>query len=264
MVTPFDPRQRDAILSESFELRARLLELTEAFDTGREEAGPELDSTQERISLLSSQYEQGVPLVRLSRCPFSGQEVVHSIDHLGLDGLWWDSESPVRPREDLPRSYFALTGAVKLDGQIEGFPFLCQPGPGAPFVIPRLLGHPQIKAVVSSLQVGRHQAFPIFYFAEPVPYDMERVNSWGTEDYLFLDPLGEYRWNSAGLTPADLDCDLERWIRAGKLLWITPGDAGLGLRSDVRRCPYISLEGGRALTYVSEGKVWTWDADESD
>lgn len=264
MVTPFVASERENLLRESFDLRTRLLEETEAFDSGQEEAGPQLEATQARLSALSDRYEQGVPVVPLSRCPFTGREVVHSIDNFGLDGLWWDSESPARPQEDLPPTYFAVTGAVKLDSEVEGFPFLCQPGPGVPFVIPRLLEHPDIKAVVSSLAVGRHQAYPVFYFADPVPYDIERVNNWGAEDYMYLDPSGQYRWNASVLTPADLDFDLGRWIRTGKLLWIAPGDAKLTLRSDVRRCPYLSIDGPRALTFVRQGETWTWDAGETE
>ncbi|MDO8688676.1 MAG: hypothetical protein Q7R39_01445, partial [Dehalococcoidia bacterium] len=141
--------------------------------------------------------------------------------------------------------------------QIEEFPFVCKPGPGLPYVVPRLLKLPEVKAVVSSLQVGPHQAFPIFYYARPVPYGVERINTWGADDYGFLDGSGNYRWSSTPEAPEDFDFGLEEWIKTGKLLWIPPGDPGLTLRSDVRRCPYLSLDGERSVRYIQNGRVWS-------
>ncbi len=257
MGNPFDAKERRAILDEILGLRSRLYDLTAALDSGRGEVSQQLGETQELLSHLMSAYEKGVPVLPLSRCPFTGQLLRHSIDHFGLDGLWWDNDLPVRPNEDLPETYFALAGAVSLSVQIEEFPFVCKPGPGIPYVVPRLLELPEVKAVVSSVQVGPHRAFPIFYYARPIPYDVERINTWGAEEYGFLDGSGNYRWNATTESPEDLDFDLEVWIKAGKLLWIPPGDSSLTLRSDIRRCPYLSLEGERSMRFIQDGKVWS-------
>ncbi len=262
MKQPFSALERAALLSEYFAATAQLVELTAAYDAvGEDEAdsqvGAELLSAQTRVSELSQRYQQGLPVVPLSRCPFTGQELALSIDTFGLDGLWWNYELPVRPLDELPRTFFALTGALKLVTQVERFPFVCCTGPEAPYVVPRLLQHPEIKAVVSVIEVGHHQGYLITYFADPVLHGVPRVNTWGIGEYRYRDVDGQYRWWSVAEPAEDFDFDLEPWVRAGKLLWIAPGDTRLTLNADVRRCPYLALSGRRSATYVQEGVVWT-------
>jgi hypothetical protein len=129
-------------------------------------------------------------------------------------------------------------------------------GPEAPYLVPRLLEREEIKAVVSSISVARHQAYPVFYFADPIP-KMDRVNNWGANHYTHLDGRGLLWPIAAEPAPHELDFELERWIRAGKLLWIAPGDRNLALRGDVSLCPYLGLPGRRSRLCVQEGKVWT-------
>ncbi|MDO8690319.1 MAG: hypothetical protein Q7R39_09990, partial [Dehalococcoidia bacterium] len=73
MGSPFDAKERRAILDEMLGLRSRMYDLTEALDSGRREVSQQLADTQELLSHLTSVYEKGVPVLPLSRCPFTGQ-----------------------------------------------------------------------------------------------------------------------------------------------------------------------------------------------
>jgi len=207
---------------------------------------------------LREEYTIGVPVLPLSRCPFTNEVVQHSIDYLGLDGLWWDYDAAARPPEQLPATFFALTGALRLADTIPWFPFLCIPGPEVPYVLPRLLEHPAIVAVLSSVAIGAHQGYAITYFANPVPYDIPRVNTWATNTYTFPNEDGELAWDAQPDNPDEFGFDLEPWISSRQLLWIAPGDQTLALRDTVSGCPYLRLPGRRSITCIQEGDVW-WD-----
>ena len=215
----------------------------------------------QRIGHLREEYRARVPLLRVSRCPFSGAVIRHSVDTLGLDGLWWNHADPVRPEESLPPTFFALTGAVQLWDPVGASPFLCNPGPDAPYVLPRLLANTNLRAVVSSCAVGHHRAFAIVYTADPVPTDMARVNTWGAGHYTFHDRDGRLCRTSWEPSIEDADFDLAPWIRSGRLLWIAPDDATLQLRSVVSGCPYLSVGGAHAFVRMLDNTVWT-DAPE--
>lgn len=216
----------------------------------------ELDPTAGRRSLeLVRRYAAGLPRVRLSRCPHTGEELVHSVDIFGLDGPWWQYEVPARPDEVLPPSFYALTGAMKLDSVIEDTPHIVRPGPGIPFVVPWMLEHDQIAAVVSVQPVGRHVGYVIAYFStDPHPL-LRRFNTWGRSDYGFA--VDEYRaWHVAPEGEQWVDYDLAPWIERGKLAWIRPGDTKLELRTEVKKCPFVGLEGPRGFASVRYGRVF--------
>lgn len=251
-------------LAESYDqLTAKLETSAEEGKTGTEQNELETKASgmAEKIQELLRRYLEGLPVRDLSRCPFTGEKLSMVIDDLGLDGLWWNFDAPKRPENELPATYFALDGALKLGGEPEKFPFLCSPGPDVPFVLPRLLEFVQVKAVISSVQIGTHTAYPIVYYADPMLYGEKRVNDWGTKRYWEtgsiipeLSTPGQY----VSLTPdtGEYDFDLAPWIKAGKLLWIAPKDAGLTLHGHVSRCPYLDLPGSRRLKFIRDGKVW--------
>lgn len=233
----------------------------EAYDAIIDDQGtPKLDEqfeiAQEKINEMTKNYINGLPVIPLSRCPFTQQIINHSIDTFGLDGLWWDNESPQRPEEKLPETYFAFTGAIKTVQPVENFSFICSPGPEVPFVVPRLLERPEIKAVIYSIKIGNHMAYPIFYFAESKVYDVERINEWGTENYSYENAQGDAVWDSYFLLSEDYDFDLVKWIEESKLLWIKPADSSMTLNDTVQGCPYIGLDGRKEISFIQDGKVW--------
>ncbi len=262
------------------ELLSRLLPLaqqydnmaaeTELWEEGEEEQHQEffdkLYAMNEEIFNLLERYLEGLPVRGLSRCPFTGEKVFMAIDDMGLDGLWWNADAPKRPESELPKTFFALDGALVLSGEVEKAPFNCRPGPDVPYVLPRLLEFHQVKAVISSIRIGNHMGFPIFYYADPMLEGELRVNEWGTNKY----------WEETAVLPElsspgrfinvvpdsnEFDFDLEPWIRSGKLMWIAPGDESLMLRSNIANCPYLDLPGSRKLKYIYDGVVYEEDKE---
>jgi hypothetical protein len=242
MPLPFRPERRRALLDEAFRLMPLALE--------DEAAGS-------RLTALCREYEDGLPRLEFARCPFTGWVQKHTFDPYGLDGLWWNLRAPARPlRERIPTCQ-AITGAVRIEPPVETFPFLAKPGPGAPFVIPRLLEHPQVQAVVSQLACGRHQAFCIAYFAPDEVDGVEWPNDWGANERWAEGGATYGGWTEAPDFEDEWDFDLAPWIQRGKLLWIAPGDRSLTLQNSLQGCPFLNLPGTRSMQYVQDGRVWT-------
>ena len=204
---------------------------------------------------VAAEYEAATPIVALSRCPFTGEVFETSLDLFGIDGLWWIYDRDIRPHVDTIGTLFAFTGALVIDGPVADVPTLAMVGPGRPFVVPRILDHPALRAVVSSVLIGEHVGFPIVYFAQPIPADLERVDDWGHSIHYFTDGAGNPTSAHATEYDPDKDFDLAPWIERGKLSWIDAGDLDLTLRSDVQACPYLGLDGPTGRQYIEGGQV---------
>jgi hypothetical protein len=253
---PFTEPLRRSILDEYFRLYAEIESLSYAQSVQPETVNQtEFDARQERLSELWKTYEAGIPSVPLSRSPFTGEVMVYPFDSFGLDGLWWSYESPIRPFQQPPPTFTALTGAVRLNLPVEKAPFLVIPGPGVPYVYPRLLKEGSIKAVILSLSVGRHTAFPIVYFAPEMPRGVRMPNLWGANRYQFFTADGQRRWYDTWDSTPDWDFHLRKWIDSGKLLWIAPDDPDMALHSEAAGCPYIGLPGERQEQRLYAGAV---------
>jgi hypothetical protein len=257
MTPPRADSQRDELLAAYFAAEREVEELLEASDAPQGDRTSRLSALTQRVGHLREKYRALVPLLRISRCPLTGGVIQHSIDALGLDGLWWNHSDPVRPNENLPATFLALTGALQLWDPVETAPFICKPGAGAPYVLPRLLEDERVRAVVSSFPVGHHRAFAIVYTADPMTDDLARVNDWGSANYTFVDADGDLCRAAWEPGTEDADFDLEPWIRAGRLLWIAPDDPTLTLRSLATDCPYVDVAGERAFLRLYDGRVWT-------
>jgi hypothetical protein len=221
-------------------------------DAGEDVAG--------ELAEVAREYEEGLPRVEMTRCPYTSIVMRHTFDAFGLDGLWWNFESPARPLQERLYTCQSVTGAVALAAPLEEFPFLAKPGPGAPYVMPELFEREEVRAVVSSLRCGRHTAYCVAYFAPDEVDGVRWPNDWG---------LG-WRWSEGGKTasgwydagepePAEMDFDLRPYLESGKLLWIAPGDEAMALRRGASGCPYVGLGGERRWQRVSMGKVWFED-----
>lgn len=247
---------RATVLARIAGARAAVAELSTFLDRAHGAYGhrltAHLDFHQRTLAGARARYLELLPRVLLARCPFTGVEVRHSLDTLGLDGPWWDYERPLRPAtEDVPPAWLAMTGAVALAPAVEATPFLVRPGPGAPAVLPRLLQHEAVRAVVSQVAIGRHTGFAVTYFAEGAPAVLP-VDTWGAN---------EYRTGGLGaplpVSDGAFDFDLGPWIERGRLRWIAPGDPAATLRDTVADCPYLRLDGPRETQHIQDGVVWT-------
>jgi hypothetical protein len=248
-MTPFDAPTRRRLLDEYFANRARLDRPDPSRAPSPEEAG-ELKRLRARQSELLRAYRDGLPQVPLSRCPFTQAVYSPAFDPFGLDGPWWDYYAGQRPFAEPPTHWIALTGAMQLDPVLDDVPFLRIPGPAVPYVHPRLLECDGVKAVLYSLPVGRHAAFPIVYFAAEWPAGVRMPNLWGASFYRTFSGAGDTGWYETYDRAADRDFDLAKWIEAGKLLWISPGDPEMALQPSAAGCPYLNLPGARGVQRI--------------
>jgi len=205
-------------------------------------------------------YRESLPEVPVARCPFTDALVCWPIDTAGLGGRFWEYPRGVRrdPR-DLPASWLAMTGAMRLTAPVEDPPFTVVPGPGVPFVVPRILGAaPDVRGVIAQVAVGRHTGWAISYFGWPAP-GTRLVNLWGTGS-----APGPGSAPGLGAGPDTVreasgveryDFDLEPWVGTGALLWITPGDESATLRKGVDNCPFLGLAGPRRFAVLERGEV---------
>jgi len=215
----------------------------------------EYDLLDRQLADLRSRYEAGLPFLPVSRCPFSAQVVYHSIDPFGIEGLWWNYTAPVRPMENLPVTFHAITGALRMKGPAGNAPFVCVPGPGVPCVVPGILGDEHITAVLSSLPIGNHTGYVITYFSNSEKACVPRPDSWGMNRWELLDRNGAYQWGEGSTGTHKAGFDLAPWIEKKKLLWIRPKDRTLALQSGTAGCPYLGLDGTRKLQRVRAGIV---------
>jgi hypothetical protein len=208
------------------------------------------------MAAAAEAYVAGVPILALSRSPLSGEVFETSLDPFDLDGLWWAYDYEYRPYVEPPPDLFAWTGALKLDGPIPEWSLKAMPGPDVPFVLPSILRHPGISAVISAVRVGAHVGFPITYWARPLPDDVERVDDWGHRSYTFQRPDGSMASAHATQADEDKDFDLRPWVADGRVQWIAPGDDSLELHRGPDGCPYLDLPGERRRRYIQEGDTW--------
>jgi hypothetical protein len=202
------------------------------------------------------QYRELLPEVTVARCPHSGEVVRWPIDTFGLNGWFWQYlGSARRAPASLPSTWLAMTGAMRLAKPVEHTPFVVMPGPEAPFVVPRILESPGVRAVIAEVPVGAHTGWAISYFG-PTPPGTDLVNAWGTDDYPVYRDGVRGGWNSVMPVVEDYDFELTNWLRSGALLWIAPGDESATLHSGLDGCPFVDLPGKREFVVAFNGVVW--------
>lgn len=259
MQTPFTLQERQDLLGRYFPIYRQWQDLDYRICVA---AGPvpddlsrERDDLDRTLMDLREKYQAGLPFLPITRCPFSGQVVYHSLDPYGIDGLWWNYEAPVRPVENLPVTFHAITGAIRLDGSFGNAPFLCVPGPAVPYVVPKILENDHLRAVVSSLPIGNNTAYIVAYFTDQEDVRVPRVDCLGMNRWEIVDRNGTFQWGEGLLAAGDYDFDLAGWVERGRLLWIPPDDRTLTLQKGTYGCPYLSLPETRRVQRIWQGVV---------
>lgn len=256
-------KERYQLLSQLFSMANMQEQLL--LQTAEESADNTNESKREQLAKqlqeMIDQYMNQLPSVAVSRCPFTGEVLTLKMDDVGIDGLWWNYDAPKRPQANVHPTFFAMDGAMSLGKSVEQFPFMCAPGPDVPSVLPRLLQYIQVKAVISSIQVGPHTAYPIIYFSQPMLEGEPRVNDWGTNRYWetgtsLPELMTPGYYVSMPSDTSEYDFDLTPWIQSGKVLWIAPDDPSMTLHGHLEGCPYINLVGNHNPKYIQNGKVW--------
>jgi hypothetical protein len=199
------------------------------------------------MAALEAEYLRRLPRPALSCCPVCAQPLHRSFDPFGLDGLWWRSDA--HPDEPQPCPHFCLLlGAVDLAAAKPAADFDVHPGPGAPFVVPRILSMPDMVAVVSEIALADGaKAYPIAYFAPRRPPVQLLTASWPRTNFVYQTQLAVQAWRRAdepptGLAPDTRDFDLAPWIARGQLRWCAPGSDRTRLATSPT-CPFVDLPG---------------------
>jgi hypothetical protein len=201
------------------------------------------------MAAIEAEYLRRLPRPVLSCCPVCAMPVHRSFDPFGLDGLWWRSDA--QPDEPKPCPHFCLLlGAVDLAGTKPAPDFDVHPGPGAPFVIPRILGMPDMVAVISEITLADGaKAYPIAYFAPKRPPIQALTASWARTNFVYQTQLAVQAWRRAdepptGSPPDIRDFDLAPWLARGQLRWCAPGSDRSRLAT-TGACPFVDLPGVR-------------------
>jgi len=241
--------QRNELLATIFRLRKIIEQLS--YDLEAAEDDDKLEThlikehtkTLDELKKFEDDYIAGLPKVAISRCPFLEETFNISIDTFGLDGFWWNMEYPIRPYEKESNTFFAITGSVNITGEVPNIPFPVKPGPAVPWVSPRLLVEENIIAVLSYIKIGNYDAYVTVYFSKDKTIEIERINTWGTDNYLAEDTDGLAVSGTTYDNEEEYDFDIAPWIEKGKLKWISPNDTNLKLKTTIENCPYLNLEG---------------------
>jgi len=194
-------------------------------------------------------YFQQLPRLPLATCPHCQKPLYRCFDPFGLDGLFWKPDS--QPEDPTPCPHFCLLqGAVTLGDSQYAPDFDVQPGPGVPFVLPRLMVMEGMEVVISELMLaGGARAFPIAYFAPRRPPAQSLAASWSRPNLVYSTQLGVHGWRRSdepvgNLEVEELDYELGPWLERGQLRWCEPGADRTRISAAVA-CPFINLPGVR-------------------
>jgi hypothetical protein len=239
--------ERARLMAMGNELLARAQEHYEANHVGA------VIRVWEKVDEINTRYRALLPEVPVARCPDTGTVVTWPIDTGGLDGWFWSYFKTIsRPPQPPPPTWLAMTGAMRLTPPLENTPEVVVPGPGTPFVLPRLLTEPGIRAVIAEVPVGAHIGWTITYFG-PLPKGVPLIDLWGTDTYPMYRPSGPVGWSAYRLRTAEFDFDLTPWLRAGSLLWLEPGTTTL--REGPDSCPFVDLPGPKKIAVLHHGEI---------
>ncbi len=241
--------ERRVLLTRIEEL-SLLLRPPKSRETGLSERR-EAAAERERLLL---EYAENLPLVAASRCPFC-QELFQLPMDTALDGPWWRHLSPVpMPAPRSCEHYRLFLGAIDLHGRT---PTEVRTGviagPGAPFVIDRLLGLEGMQVVLSTLPLAQGDtAYLMTYFADAPTHPSALHPCWRKETWVLHNDAGDAVASKTTNDPWNFD--LLAHLEAKQLSWIAPGDGSMTLRSDAE-CPYLDLPGTHMAQLIQSGQL---------
>ncbi|MBF0233806.1 MAG: hypothetical protein HQK65_12325 [Desulfamplus sp.] len=206
---------------------------------------------------LMSEYPKYLPMVSISRCPFCNKVLNYCIDTYGFDGPWWKKGALADYSPPKGCEHFRLLlGAIDFQNYEPSEAAVVDeilPGPGVPFIIPRLLELPKMVAVISDLKLSNeYKCYLIAYFSQTPIHGAYLHQPWTREAYQVVDTNGKYQGWSISTDPWDFD--LEPWIKKNKVFWIEPDDSTHILHTTLP-CPYTNLSGVKAPQLIKNGKL---------
>lgn len=217
----------------------------------------QLRELRSHFNALLAQYAASVPRVGLSRCPVCERVLKLAIDLSGIDAPWWWDACPVEfPEPEACDHFRVFLGALDLAGRqpVEADVWAVLPGPGAPFVVERLLEMEGMFAVVSELRVGeaRDVAYVIAYFSSEPVVESDLHQEWRKQTWLLHNARGAPVAHELVNDPWCFE--LGPWLEREKLLWIAPGDDELSLNRG-RPSPFERATGTRRKQIIGSGRL---------
>jgi hypothetical protein len=206
---------------------------------------------------IQAEYSDRLPRVLMSACPFTGTPLLRVFDPFGLDGPWWHTVRTFDPEEPAPPpSFRALLGALDLHGRTpteatEGV----LAGPGAPFVVPRLLELPDMVAVIHRIEMETGDlAYPVGYFSREDLDKADLHQFWTRQELWFKSGSGDAVWT---MKNDAWDFDLAPWIVKGKVRWIVQagGKTRVAGHGEGETCPYVGLTGTHQRQIIGDGEL---------
>ena len=184
----WSPEERKILLSRLAEIDAELRP-----PRSRQLTSPERRKLREEEARLLEEYAENLPVRAVSRCPICRHVLELPIDDEGLDGPWWWSVCPVELPPPRGCEHFQVfLGALDLHGRIPSEVVQgVLPGPGAPFVIERLLSMEGMQAVVSTVAVGAAGEALIAHTHGPAFVDDPRTRLGRTDGNPFHEAVTE-------------------------------------------------------------------------
>lgn len=208
---------------------------------------------------LLEQYAEILPFVPVSRCPYTDKVFKYAFDPFGLDGMWWSKGDLIDFPPPLGAAHFRVwLGAINFHGREPAeaqVHHTVLPGPSVPFVVPRLLELPTVKAVISTIDLPQSDtAYMTCYFSESPIHGGYLHQPWARESYQVFDESGTYEsWSKSNDV---LDFDLRPWIDKGLVHWINPDDDEMKL-TDQGVCPFENIPGDRFPQLIQRGQRQT-------
>jgi hypothetical protein len=208
------------------------------------------------MKTIEDEFFAALPRQALAPCPHCGKPLFRTFDPFGLDGLWWRSDA--HPDEPQACPHFCLLqGAVDLRTSRPAPDFDVHPGPGAPYVIPRLLEPEGMLVVISQVtMLDGALAYPIVYFAARRPPAQTLAASWARTNFGYSTQLGVHGWRRSD-DPVDAvgydtwDFALEPWLARGKIQWCDPDSDGTAL-SRGTTCAFVGLPGSQRAQVIAQ------------
>lgn len=265
----FDEKKRNRVLAQREQLINEYKIAKKTFKALNKEKSIDFDQQQvllEKMDKLSAslnknreKYDDIIPRLKISECPFSHEPLIMAFDPVALDGLWWmEFTRRDYSREQKPSTFQVLRGALALNSfPAGGGRHEALIGPGVPYTIPRILELPTMIMVISQIQLDSgHTAYPLAYFSSQNPGPGQLTSSWlENNQYYFADANGKTRWSFAN---DSWDFDIGKWVEQGKIRWILPNSDRLAPASrNSADCPYCELEGLRLPQIVKGDQVFT-------
>lgn len=269
-------------LQEYFQLYDRHLQYKTPRERFESPERKQIDLLKKQFHSLRQEYFQRLPIHLLAQCPYCGSRILQPVDTFSLTGFhpmlniaelyhgreWRTAKRPPRQRCEhalLAMVSVNLNGLMPNDSPEWALQRRWMPMDSAPYVMVWPLIARQTSAVVHALPIGRlDDAEPIHrYTAYFVTYFVSDKSNLYTKEMWVPTDLGE-----PAVGAVQIDTDLVKWVKAGRLYWLDPEDTSRLMRGPAKAFPYgnvqpqgwYEIEGGQVDGPRSYHLLWRGEA----